>query len=169
MSLEPSDWISLATGISGFLFGCAGAILGWLGYSTSKKMKATDLRIELKSLIQNARLELGGLEEQIVEGNKSRIAVLAAIGKYNSGDRVVWETKIATDNETVLGLKESIPDSFDKINKMPPELLENEIVHVRTVLASVGALRKSYSEAYSYDDTQRDHLRRAAERKIGLK
>jgi hypothetical protein len=79
-----TSYVGMVTGILGAVTGIAGAILGCMSYKKSNQIKALDLRIELKRALANTVYDFKKLNDQMTQGNKSRISVSSAIGAFRS-------------------------------------------------------------------------------------
>ena len=83
--------VGMGTGIIGAITGVAGAIMGYISYKKSSQNKALDLRLELKRAVANINSDFKILHEQMIDGDKSRMKVSAAIGTLKYGNMVMWK------------------------------------------------------------------------------
>jgi hypothetical protein len=84
---ERSIMVSFATvtGIVGAITGPAGSVLGWISYRRSQRVKALDLRLELRKQVSDLRAVVEALPDLLNQSRASRTAVNAAMGVLKSG------------------------------------------------------------------------------------
>jgi hypothetical protein len=92
-----TNYVAIATGIIGAITGIAGAIMGYVSYRRSNKLKAFDLRLELRKAANDVHADLARLRDLFNKADKSRQAVNAAMGMSRSGAMVSWQNKLKAD------------------------------------------------------------------------
>jgi len=147
------------TSYVGMVTGIAGAIMGYVGYRKSNQIKALDLRIELKRAEADIIFSFKKLREQMDEGNKSRMRVLSAIGKFDSGMMEKWKDAFELDEIEINELANRLPDEYTNYDNLVPKELEAKLIESHKIQRNIQKLSKKYSEAMAWDDEQRKHLR----------
>ncbi|MFD1027679.1 hypothetical protein ACFQ3P_32690 [Paraburkholderia sabiae] len=138
--------------------GIFGAVMGFLGYKRSSQIKSLDLRLELRKAVSDSHTTLATLRGTMDLAARSRPAVLAAQGLYNSGNRVVWEQALNTDKAEVDRLAASIRGEDADYSALSSEALESEIVASHKVNTVLNALIDKYRGELATDDEARRQI-----------
>ncbi|NLD37823.1 MAG: hypothetical protein GX654_13230 [Desulfatiglans sp.] len=154
-----TSYVGMVTGILGAVTGIAGAILGCMSYKKSNQIKALDLRIELKRALANTVYDFKKLNDQMTQGNKSRIAVSSAIGAFRSGMMEKWKKEFENDQETSYELSKEIPDENTDYDTLNTKGLETELIKLHRIQRRIQTLTEKYDAAMEWDNEQRKHLR----------
>ena len=153
--MSAPDWLSYV----GAITGVAGSIMGYVGYRRSGLIKALDLRLELRKAEIDLRASIPDLVALLGTARKSRDAILAATGMFQSGPHLKWREQYDGDYTEALKLAEgSIPPDTDHASASHT-VLEANLVGAYALRKRVEALRARYSAGLAEDDRQRDRLR----------
>lgn len=144
---------------AGMVTGIVGAILVYLGYRKSKQIKALDLRIELKRAVANIIFDFKNLREQMEKGNKSRMAVAAAMGFLNSGRMNKWKKGFEYDQKAANELAKELPDEDTYYDHLDTNELEAKLIESHKIQRKIQKLSEKYSEEITRDDEQRKQIR----------
>jgi hypothetical protein len=150
---EPNwmNYVAMATGIIGTITGVAGIIMGYVGYRRSCKMKALDLRLELRKAVSDARVALEQLRDFIQIASRSRVNNLAARGMSQSGSMKSWKAEVNADNVKLGKLYKHVPADEINYNTLGPNELESELVAVHKCQREIEAIRDKYISAMRSD------------------
>lgn len=149
-------YIGMVTGIIGAITGIAGAIMGYVGYHRSKKLKALELRLELRKAISDIHLDLRQLKQLMHEAERSRNAINAARG-IGGGATQKFKNGIISDRARISDLSNRTPkpEYYDKIDE---KALEAGLVSVHEIQAEIQILLDKYKEALQSDKEQQKQL-----------
>ena len=148
------------TNYVGMFTGIFGAIMGFIGYKKSNKIKSLDMRMELREDINNARLSLAQLEELLPYADKSRRRVAAAAGNSGSGRMQLWEQEFVADTERLMQIAGEIPNPEIQYSDLRPEGLEQEIIDIHQLQGQLDLLSKKYKSTVQEDDQMREEIRK---------
>src|SRR5690606_29924596 len=98
------------TSYIGMITGISGAIMGFISYRRSNKLKALDLRLELRKSLNDLYLDHENAESLIALANKSRRAVASAAGSFGSGRMQIWDANVRMDTEKLETMKQYFPE-----------------------------------------------------------
>ncbi|MFY4698783.1 hypothetical protein [Burkholderia glumae] len=146
-----TDYVGTATGI-------LGAVMGFMGYRRSSQVKSLDLRLELRKSVSDSHTTLATLRGMIDLAARSRPAVLAAQGLYQSGNRIAWEQALGTDKAEVDKIAASIRGENVDYTALSSETLESEIVAAHKANSSLNALIEKYRGELAADDEARRRI-----------
>ena len=149
------SYVAMVTGSIGAITGVAGAIMGYVGYRRSNKMKALDLRLELRKAVSDARLALEQLRDLIRNASKSRVNNLAARGMSQSGAMNAWNAEVKANNVKLGKLHQRVPAEGINYNTFGPNELESDLVAVYKCQKEIDALRDKYVSAMRSDKESR--------------
>ena len=152
-------YVGPVTGVIGMLTGVTGMVISIANYRRVSRMKALDLRLELRTLSNATRAILDGLPELIATANGSRTAVLAAMGGGGSGAHKHWQESCATDREEGETLRAQLPNLSDDFSTFSPVQLEWKLVGMRGLNGKAMGLRDKYHAALAADDRSREQIR----------
>src|SRR5450759_3809039 len=91
------SYVGAITGTIGAITGIAGATMGYISYRRTGKMKALDLRLELRKAANDLRSTVEGLPSILAQAKGSRIAVLNARGLLHSSMMDQCNTELDKD------------------------------------------------------------------------
>src|SRR5258708_7274811 len=143
-----ADWLSYTgaiTGVVGMCTGIAGAVMGYVRYRRSGKMKALDLRLELRKSTADFRMASKDLLALMEHAKDSRRAVSAATGQ--SGAFQKWIEDWENDFEDALALEGDLPPVDSDYAKAKHGELETRLVEVHTLGSRCARLRDKYQGA----------------------
>ena len=152
-------YVGIATGVIGAITGIAGAIMGYVGYRKSTKIKALDLRIELRKAVNIVEAALPRLEELLDHADKSRKAVAAATGGRDSGAMVQWSAQFEADKSKLTQLVAQAPSSSENYGDLSPAELESRLVAIHKLQGQIGEQSEKYTASLKSDDEQRKQIR----------
>lgn len=152
--MADSDW----TGYVGMATGVFGAVVGYLGYRRATHIKNLDMRLELRKALREAHESIRTLPEIIEQANRSRRAVMAARGHGRSGAMNVWVDAVTRDREAVTNIAPTVRDEGADFTLMTAEQLEEEIIAVDKINATLRAMLKKYEDARRGDDETRAQI-----------
>ena len=160
---EPSwlTYVGVVTGIVGTITAIAGAVMGYVSYRRISRLKALDLRLELRTREADIREALGGLPQLLNKANDSRFAVAAAIGTLRTGAMEVWKEQVKADLTAVRELENGLHRSNDNYARLTHRELEDKLVDAHRLLAVVNQYAEKYRAELAADDRERDRIRNA--------
>lgn len=157
-----SDWLAYTgtiTGIIGAITGIAGSIMGYIGYRRSEKLKALDLRLELRKADTLARSTVDDLPSLLERAKASRNAVSAATGMLGSGNLKGWLSEWETDFRTVKSLQAELPSTNVEYTQLDSLGLEAKLVAIHALHLRANQILEKYNASLAADDIEREHLR----------
>ena len=153
------SYFAMVTGSIGAITGVAGAIMGYVGYRRSYKMKALDLRLELRKAVSDARVALEQLRNLIHTASRSRVNNLAARGMSQSGAMNIWNAEVKAENVKLGKLHHRVPAEGINYNTLSPNELESELVAVHKCQKEIEAIRDKYVSVMRSDEGSRNYIR----------
>ncbi len=155
-------WLSYAgviTGTIGAITGIAGATMGYISYRRTGRMKALDLRLELRKSVNDLRSTVESLPSIMEQAKGSRISVLNARGLFRSSIMDQWNAELEKDISAVTLLKSELPDSSATFENLTHSGLEAKLVTVHATQSKAAGLREKYRTSLASDDKEREHIR----------
>ena len=147
------------TSYVGMITGIAGAIMGFVSIRKVKQIKALDLRIELKRAVANINSDFKKLLEQMIEGDKSRMAVSSAIRMLKSGNTKKWKDELEADQAAAKDLEKELPNEKANYDHLDPKGLEDKLIEAHKIHRKISNLSEKYHEAMKWDNEQRRNIR----------
>jgi hypothetical protein len=148
---EP-NWL----GYVGAITGIAGAIMGYISLRRSGKLKALDLRLELRRDEADVR-ELAQEFPALVErAHRSRRAVHAATGRIGAFQQ--WLADCEGDPAAMRALHAQLSDPNNDYASASHAELESRLVAVHSLKSQAERLRDKYLAALVADDKERERI-----------
>lgn len=154
-------WMSYAgiiTGAIGAFTGIAGAALGYISYRRTGKIKALDLRLELRKTVNELRSTLESLAPLLQSARVSHRSVLSARGLSRSSAMDVWEAELEKDRKSIGILTSAVPDPSSSFDDLAYSALEAKLVEVHATQLKVSGLAEKYCASLASDDKQREQI-----------
>ncbi len=126
--------------------------MGYISYRKSSQNKTLDLRLELKRAVAKINSDFKILLEQMIDGDKSRIRVSAAIGMLKSGNTVKWKEEFEADQATAKTIKKVLPSENSNFDILDPKSLEEKLVETHKIHQKITILSQKYREAMKLID-----------------
>ncbi|WP_139351545.1 hypothetical protein [Rhodanobacter sp. C06] len=150
------DWVSyvsLAGGVIGTVSGC-------MAYRRTGRMKALDLRLELRKTDKDLRDLIGGLGDFLQQANASRQSLVAASGTFRSGSMQGWRIELEADLARIKELEAALPPADANYKGHSSERLESLLVDRHVLQTEAMKLRDKYEAAMKRDDKDREQIAR---------
>jgi hypothetical protein len=154
------DTSIIAIVISGISLVVAGA-----AYRRSIKVKALDLRIELRKADNALRALLESLPGLLALAKQSRQRVMAATDGVNSGNMKSWANDWEIDWAELKQLQAEVPENRDCAGLWDTEL-EEKLVAVDAWSIRANKLKKKYDASFAKDELMRGKLRDEAAARV---
>ncbi|OEU70925.1 MAG: hypothetical protein BA863_18335 [Desulfovibrio sp. S3730MH75] len=154
-----TGYVGMGTGLIGAITGIAGAIMGYISYRKSNRLKALDLRLELRKAVSDVHADLDRLKALIDDANGSRQAVFAARGMSQSGAMEIWKNEVKADKAKIGELFKRALKVESTYDTLEAKELESEVVVVHKYKSKIRRLLDKYSGAIRSDDEQRKQIR----------
>lgn len=132
------------TGIIGAVTGIAGSTLGYIAYRRSDKLKALDLRLELRKGLTTLVSDANELLPLLEHAKNSKVAIAAATGMYKSGSTEKWVSDYEADKIIAIELIDKLPKLEGKYEDFSPSTLETKLVEVHAHQSAITRLQKKY-------------------------
>ena len=152
----------------GTVTGAIGAVTGIIALGISIKnylhvsdMKALDLRLELQKAFNNLDIVLSGIEGYLDYVRESHRRVMAATGRNNSGEMIVFEENFTKDKTRLRGLLSTQPLREITYDRLGPAELEKSLVAVHALHAQLTEIRSKYQRLFESDEERRKEIRAA--------
>jgi hypothetical protein len=153
MEVHWTGYVGIATGLAGF-------VLAVFAHLRVNRMKRIDTRHELDMELHAIRSESGELLDLIHRAQKSRHAVMAAQGRYQSGAREAFDRTYAENRARAERLLKRVtkfdPASFDGRGH---EILIRGLTEIRKLQREIRQTSQKCQADLATDDRDRDHIR----------
>ncbi|MEO8009446.1 MAG: hypothetical protein ABI728_13140 [Betaproteobacteria bacterium] len=143
----------------GAVAGIGGAIMGYISFRRSGKMKALDLRLELRKADHDLRDTVKGFAPLLDQAMNSHKNVSAAIGQYNSGAFKQWVSEWEESQKEILALENNLPDPDTDYQGLGYAALETRLVAVHAMQSQAAHIRDKYLAVLESHDKEREHLK----------
>lgn len=152
--MDAAFWFSVV----GTVTGVAGAVMGWISYQEVRRLKALDLRLELRRLEGDTTDTLRELPELLHHAQQSRVHVAAALGSLGTGAIEGFKQQVATDLSAIHSLATTFTPALDYAS-LTHEQLEARLVVVHRLKQTVARYVDTYNAALAKDDKDREYIR----------
>jgi hypothetical protein len=129
--------------------------MGYVSLRRVGRLKALDLRLELRKAEADARAISSELPALLEKADRSRMAVAAFEGWVNSGAMGSWKSELAADKVKVRSLLASVPDAQADHRTLSPEELESKILAIHRLRTGIDQMRDKYVAALAADERKR--------------
>lgn len=150
-----SDYVGTITGVIGAITGTAGAIMGCRAYRRTNKIKALDLRLELRRELSDAHALVRSIGTLLDEADRSRQAMMAAVGLGGSGAMTVWGQALIENRKRIKQILTVLRPEKHDFKDYSAEQLESELVSLHGSKRDLEALDAKYRAAMAEDDARR--------------
>jgi hypothetical protein len=150
---------AVVTGITGAATGVVALIISIMAYVRVSAMKALDLRLEVGKAFNNLDVLLSGIEDRLDYVRKSHFAVLAAIGLYQSGQKLKFDTDFEADKLRLRTLLATQPKREVDYSSRDPAHLEALLTSIHSLHVQLAELRSKYDLIYAGDEERRAEIR----------
>jgi hypothetical protein len=152
-------WVGAVTGPVGALTGTVGLVLGVLAYRRTGKLKALDLRLELRRAERDTHQDVEGLQGLLNKAHASHCEVSNSTLKIGgTGDAVAWMNELHVDRGKVEELVGQLPDLGRDYTKLSHEALEAALAVDHALSGRAAQLRDKYEGLLQADDKERERL-----------
>ena len=158
MMNEWLPYVGVATGIVGMITGVTGAWLGYLGYRRSGRMRALDLRLELRKAETATRAILEQLPALINRAQASRTSAHVSGGSFGSSNQAAWIQECEEVRADVDGLLKELPATGDDYRTLSPEELESRLVAIDVLQGKASRIRDKCHGTIVADEKWRESL-----------
>jgi hypothetical protein len=152
-------WLTILASVVGMCTGITGTVVALISYRRVSRMKALDLRLELRKAFADADRDLQALPDAINTGNRSRQAVQAAMGTGRSGAMELWYKQVAQDLTAVGEWAAALALLDGDYATFTTARLESTLVDVYRIRGNAEQTAARYRAALADDDRNRDHIR----------
>jgi len=147
-----TSYVAIGTGIFG-------AIMGYIAYRKSNRLKALDLRLELRKAVSDVHTDLSQLRGLIEKANNSRKSVLAARGMSQSSIMEKWDNEIKADRAKIVEISNRAPNPDSNYHIMSEKGLESELIIVHQIQGQIRTIQDKYREAIRSDEEENKQIR----------
>lgn len=166
--MQTHDWMSyvgIIAGAIGAITGVSGAVMGYVSYRRSNKIKTLDLRIELRKALNNLHESLHNIDALIAKADASKRAVAAARGYFRSGRMERWNNDVESDKAELSRLDKGVPEVDESFSNLDESELESKLVELHKMQVRANGMLGKYESSLRSDDEERrqnweEHLRR---------
>lgn len=152
-------YIGVISGLIGAVTGISGSLMGYFSYRRTGEIKSLELRLELMKTGVEAFQSADDLGVLLDRAERSRNAVAAAMGTYNSGAREGWMRQLAADQESLASINESVDELNVDYSKSSLSELEAAAGDLHVLRATVKGISERYVASIVEDDRNREFLR----------
>ncbi len=159
--MSDPNWLSYAgviTGTIGAITGIAGATMGYISYRRAGRMKALDLRLELRKAVNDLRSTVESLPSILGPAKGSHISVLNARGILHSSMADQWNAECEKDLAAAKLLESEVPDPTSSFEELTHSELEAKLVAVHAAQSKATGLSEKYRASLASDDKDRDNI-----------
>lgn len=154
-----TSYVGMASGVLGVF------VASFSLYKTGR-IKALDLRLELKRAVLDLHSLHGELAETLPRARKSREAIAAAMGRFGSGGTKSWLEEHSVDVNTWREMKESLPNKESSFRFISSAALENKLIAVHKQSSTLQSIKDKYVESMRKDAKDSEFLREQAHKRI---
>jgi len=147
------DWVTYVGGACGIV----GAVTGIVSYRRVSRLKALDLRLELRTLESETEELLRTLPKLLMKAKGSRLAIASAKG-LNDSNLELWKNEQAVDFLAVTDLQAKFLPSADGYKTLTHGKLEDKLVEMRRLKATAQRYADKYQTDLEADDKARANL-----------
>ena len=155
------DWLSVTgalSGLVGAITGIAGAVMGYVAYKRSEKLKALDLRLELRKAENELQDSFHSIEPLMRTAKASHEALSAAIGMFRSGAMEAWTNRWNEDARALEELRLEIPATDFGYDRLSPDGIEDRLISVHALQLRTRTFIDFYAGTLTADDKRREQL-----------
>lgn len=153
------SYVGAVTGIVGTVVAIVGAIVAIVSYRRVAKIKALDLRLEVRKLETDVDHALSLLPTQIEDAKQSRIAIKSATGSLQTGWMQNWLRGAEADRAAMIRqhgeFKAAIPDH----KSMTEDELETRSIELHQLKTKIDGYIEKYRASRAEDDQEREQYR----------
>ena len=149
------SYVAMITGSIGAITGITGAVTGITSLRRVRRMKALDLRLELRKAEADLRANSSHLPELLEKADRSHMAVAAFDGSINSGAIGLWKSEVVADKNKVRALLANVPQAEADYRTLTAEELESKIVATHRLRSAIDQMRDKYIAALAADERKR--------------
>jgi hypothetical protein len=155
--------IGTVMGVIGAITGGVALVVSIKSYVLVRAMKALDLRLELQKAFNSLDVVLSGIDDYLEFVHQSHLRVLAATGRNQSGEMILFEEEFARDQVRLRGLLGSQPRRAIAYERLSPSEIEQQLVAVHAFHLQVADLRAKYQTLFESDEERRREIRARSE------
>ena len=139
-------YVGATTGIIGAVTGGAGAYVAYVSYKKTEKLKALDLRLELRKLVAELKQEAREVPALLQIAKVSHARVLSATGMCKSGAQIMWLEQYDRDYKFASLLQSRVTSLEGDYASFTPEQLESSLVEAHGSSGELKKLREQYEK-----------------------
>jgi hypothetical protein len=155
----------LISGVLGTVCGVSGLILSIFSYRKNHRTRTQDLRIQIKKSVHDIRALGIDNKELISKAIRSREAVSAAMGSYNSGAMVKFKKEASEDLVLVSKTLGDLPSVEKPWEKISMDEIEKEMVRVHAISIKLNGIKEKYGKTIEEDGDSRKFIRDQAHKR----
>jgi hypothetical protein len=134
-------------------------ILAAIALHRSVRVKALDLRLELRKADNALRATVESLPSLLLYAKGSRSAVAAAMGAFKSGAMQIWMNEFESNLAAVKKLEQQLSAVGTDYSDLSDTKLEAKLVEVDALTIKANAIKQTYSASIAQDDRDRERLK----------
>ena len=164
-------WASVSGWLSNHgaaLPGIIGTIIAIAAYQRAGRIKALDLRVELRKAEADFRRVVESLSPSMEYANRSRIAAMAAQGLTRSGAELGWQADLRADQEHAQALAADVAPSPLDYAGASLKAMEDRLVTLHELIRRAEGVAAKYAETVAADVRYQEQ-RRAEINHIGVR
>lgn len=164
MATTVSNWFVANAPLLAILISLASAVTSVASYRRAARVKAFDVRVEVRKSEESLRLLVKGLRPMIDHASQSRKRVLNAQGLGRSGNEIHWQQQVAEDMIVLSELEGAVPASQPTHALTDLNTLADRLVELHSLQTRGRSLQEKYVAALAADDRAREIIRSEAGR-----
>lgn len=153
------EYVGIVLGGVGAITGVIGSIISIKSYKNVQKVKSLDLRLALKREVSFVRSQLEEAEELLPRSYESRLRVLSALGRLQSGESVNWKATYEKDLATIQSGSLNFERTEKNIQTDSYSALEEKLDSIEQTKLQIMQIVSKYRETLKQDDQERVRLR----------
>lgn len=139
--------------------GIAGLVLAFVSYRKSSKVKVLDLRVELRREINEIHAVAKALAEIMETAPRSKQNIMAALGKFKSGETEQWMRKYEEDHERYARIVGQLPQEDLQYRDKNEKQLEELLIETHRMKVELGQLLDRYDASLEADRARSKEIR----------
>jgi len=152
-------WVSYVGAVTGIIGTLVAIVSAVATYRRVSRIKALDLRIELRKLEADVELALSSLPALIATAKESRTAMKNAVGTLRTGIMQNWLKEADDDRAAALQIEADFKSSLLDDAGATEDALEARLIEMHRLHARVTAYSDKYKASFAEDEKERAQLR----------
>lgn len=154
-----TSYVGMGSGLIGSITDISGAIMGYISYRRSNKLKSMDLRLELCKAVSDIHTDSKRLIELMATTSAARQVLWRKRGLQKTPAMKQFTNKVVVDKKKIAKIRESISEDRSVYDKLNIKDLESWLVSVHKFKSEIQNLIDKYSDFSRSDKKECEQIR----------